>query len=54
MNTALINTLLSLPDSVQATLQARTDDESQRSLLQMFDWFVITYGCTLGKDRKTN
>ncbi len=55
MNTALINTLLSL---ISMTFKILYEQKQMMDLnavfRQCFDWFVVKYGCTLAEDHKTN
>ncbi len=55
MNTALINTLLSLITMAFKILYKQEQMMDPNAVFcQCFDWFIVKYGCTLAEDCKTN
>jgi hypothetical protein len=55
MNTALINTLLSLiPKAFKLLYEQERMKNPNAVFCQCFDWFKIKYGCTLAEDCKIN
>ncbi len=55
MNTALINTLLSLiPTAFKILYEQEQMMDPNAVFRQCFDWFVVKYGCTSAEDCETN